>query len=308
MFVALVEELAEVFVAAGIDAVAGDAVEGFNPSHDVCRFVIDGAVALASRRTGRPIDNRDFVLEARPDTCPEASRDAATWIRLDDAALDCKIDAALHAPSCGPRCTARWSASAAAPSPLECLRPVTAALAADVDSELPFYERYGEQRVREGRYAEIIRHRQHVLPVRAAIEAAIHGRTADPLVMHARADFCYSRPPSGRPTCLASRNRCSSWSPRSAPQSPIQSPRKPPLPRRPAAGRRLAPRSGTARQPWLVGANFTTSTAINQLEMWQADTFEPAPIDRELGWAKGIGMNTMRVYLHDLLWRQDAGG
>ena len=94
MFVALVEELAEVFVAAGIDVVAGDAVEGFNQSHDVCRFVIDGAVALASRRTGRPIDNRDFVLEAR-----------------------------------------------------------------------------------EGRYAEIIRHRQHVLPVRAATEAAVHRST-----------------------------------------------------------------------------------------------------------------------------------
>ena len=47
------------------------------------------------------------------------------------------------------------------------------------DDELPAYERYGEQRVREGRYAEIIRYRQHVLPVRAAIEAAVHGRVAD---------------------------------------------------------------------------------------------------------------------------------
>ncbi len=62
------------------------------------------------------------------------------------------------------------------------------------------------------------------------------------------------------------------------------------------------------RQPWLVGSNFTTSTAINQLEMWQADTFDPETIDRELGWAADIGMNTMRVYLHDLLWQQDSEG
>ena len=123
MFVALAEELADLFVSAGIDEVAGDAVEGFNPSHDVCRFVIDGAVALASLRTGRPIDNRDFVLEARPDACPEASRDAAAWLRLDEAALDRKIDAALDTPSCGPRCMRRWNVTAAAPSPSNACGP-----------------------------------------------------------------------------------------------------------------------------------------------------------------------------------------
>jgi hypothetical protein len=62
------------------------------------------------------------------------------------------------------------------------------------------------------------------------------------------------------------------------------------------------------RQPWMVGCNFTPSTAINQLEMWQADTFDPATVERELGWAEAIGFNTVRVYLHDLLWEQDAPG
>jgi hypothetical protein len=61
-------------------------------------------------------------------------------------------------------------------------------------------------------------------------------------------------------------------------------------------------------QPWLVGANYNPASAINQLEMWQADTFNAAEIDKELGWAAGIGMNTMRVFLHDLLWQQDAAG
>lgn len=52
---------------------------------------------------------------------------------------------------------------------------------------------------------------------------------------------------------------------------------------------------------WTVGCNFTPSTAVNQLEHWQAETFDVATIDRELGWAAGLGMNTVRVYLHDLL-------
>ena len=62
------------------------------------------------------------------------------------------------------------------------------------------------------------------------------------------------------------------------------------------------------QQPWLVGSNFVPATAINELEMWQADTFDPKRIDAELGWAESLGMNTMRVFLHDLLWQQDAEG
>lgn len=63
-----------------------------------------------------------------------------------------------------------------------------------------------------------------------------------------------------------------------------------------------------ARQPWPVGANYVPANAINQLEMWQAATFDPATIDKELGWAEGLGMNTMRVFVHDLLWNDDPEG
>lgn len=63
-----------------------------------------------------------------------------------------------------------------------------------------------------------------------------------------------------------------------------------------------------ARQGFLAGANYLPATAINELEMWQAETFDPERIDLELGWAAGIGMNTMRVYLHDLPYRDDPGG
>lgn len=63
-----------------------------------------------------------------------------------------------------------------------------------------------------------------------------------------------------------------------------------------------------AKQPWLVGANYVPSDAINQLEMFQADTFNPALNDKELGMAESIGMNTMRVFLQDQLWTQDPEG
>jgi hypothetical protein len=63
-----------------------------------------------------------------------------------------------------------------------------------------------------------------------------------------------------------------------------------------------------AQQPWLVGANYLPSDAINQFEMFQAGTFNPALNDRELGLAEGIGMNTVRVFLQDQLWQQDPEG
>ena len=63
-----------------------------------------------------------------------------------------------------------------------------------------------------------------------------------------------------------------------------------------------------SKQPWLVGSNYIPASAINELEMWQPDTFDPKRIDVELGWAESIGLNTMRVFLHDLLWQQDAAG
>src|SRR5229473_3847226 len=63
-----------------------------------------------------------------------------------------------------------------------------------------------------------------------------------------------------------------------------------------------------AKMPWLVGSNFAPASAINQLEMWQADTFDPAEIDKELGWAEGLGFNSMRVFLHHLAWESDPDG
>jgi hypothetical protein len=60
--------------------------------------------------------------------------------------------------------------------------------------------------------------------------------------------------------------------------------------------------------PWIIGCNFIPSNAINQLEMWQEESFDARLIDRELGMAAGLGFNSVRVYLHDLAWEADAAG
>lgn len=63
-----------------------------------------------------------------------------------------------------------------------------------------------------------------------------------------------------------------------------------------------------AGQPWLSGCNFIPSNAINQIEMWSADTWSPELTDKELSWADELGFNTMRVFLSSEVYRHDAEG
>jgi hypothetical protein len=62
------------------------------------------------------------------------------------------------------------------------------------------------------------------------------------------------------------------------------------------------------QQGWLAGCNYLPVSAINQLEMWQAESFDTATISKELSLAESIGFNTLRVFLHDKLWQQDPKG
>jgi len=59
---------------------------------------------------------------------------------------------------------------------------------------------------------------------------------------------------------------------------------------------------------WLRGSDFIPHTAINQLEMWQAETFDTVAIDHDLAFAQSIGFNMMRVFLHHLAWQEDPAG
>lgn len=59
---------------------------------------------------------------------------------------------------------------------------------------------------------------------------------------------------------------------------------------------------------WMAGTNFNPSTAINQLEFFQEESFDMETIDLELSWSAELGMKMHRVYLHNLLWDQDSLG
>jgi hypothetical protein len=168
VFVSLTKELAAALE--GVDCVVGDAIEGFNPAHDVCRLIIDGAVLLLRRRMGREVRNYDFLLEGRH----EPSRPGSIIVRLDEAALDRKLAAANAYTEMRAEVQAALSRHGRQAFAVECLRPVATDLGASrFEQDRPAYEHYGERRVTEGRYTEIIRYRDHVRPVARAIEGAV---------------------------------------------------------------------------------------------------------------------------------------
>jgi hypothetical protein len=63
-----------------------------------------------------------------------------------------------------------------------------------------------------------------------------------------------------------------------------------------------------ADKGWIIGCNYVAATAINQIEMWQAESFDPATIERELALAEGLGFNTVRVFFSNLVYTDDPKG
>jgi hypothetical protein len=169
-FCRLVDDLAAVMVESEADVVVGDAVEGYNPSHDVCRLVVNAALRRAMRAGGRRIAAYDFPLVGAPDACPESLRGRALHFSLDDAALDRKLQAARGYPELAGEVEQALARFGSAPFRTECMRPVDLSEPYGWTSpEPPYYETYGEKRVAEGAYRRVLRFREHVRPLAEAL-------------------------------------------------------------------------------------------------------------------------------------------
>jgi hypothetical protein len=170
LFTDVAEKLCASIIAQDADCVVGDAVEGYNPSHDVCRLLINAAVRMATDRTGKTISSYDFPLVGAPGECPEQLRHEAFTLSLDDEALDRKLSAANHYPELKYEVEAAVAKFGVAPFRTECLRPVDVSdWIGWTSNDKPFYEVHGEKRVAEGVYDTVLRFRQHVYPVAEAL-------------------------------------------------------------------------------------------------------------------------------------------
>jgi hypothetical protein len=165
LFAGLADELAAALDQAEVGCVAGDAVEGFNPGHDVCRLLINAALLRLAER-GRHPANFEFPLEGAPDECPPEDLADAIRLELDDVALQRKLQAAAGYPEMANELERALANHGRASFGVECLRPVRYGL--DAGGRLthpPFYESYGERQVAAGIYREVLRFRDHMAPL-----------------------------------------------------------------------------------------------------------------------------------------------
>ena len=161
-------ELTRSLVENDIRGVVADAMEGYNPTHDLCRYITNAAVLTADRTSGRKTANFDFVLVAPPDTVAVEIRDRCVRLQLDESALTRKRIAAENYPELKEEIDAAISKFGLEVFATELLRPVAANLSAGFDDQ-PFYETHGENRVKEGHYRRVIRYREHFRPLMEAL-------------------------------------------------------------------------------------------------------------------------------------------
>lgn len=171
VFVDMVNELAGSLIDADIQCVAGDAMEGFNPAHDLCRALIDSAVDIVRMRAGRVLQNYEFAVHGDP---VASSEEALVRLELDEDALERKIGAAMAYRPVRSEVRDALDRFGRRAFAVECLRSSSAsAMLEQFEITPPAYESIGESRVSEGRYREVVRYREHVLPVITALGMAI---------------------------------------------------------------------------------------------------------------------------------------
>lgn len=170
----LVTELADAFVANRFEYVVADAAEGYNPGHDLCRYVVDAAVETARARLPETFRSFEMDLAAAPGA-GEAS-DRTVRLDLDEGALERKLGAAREYVEMAQEVESALDQWGAVAFRHECLRETPLDAGDQEPAEIPpYYERHGERRRAEGTYDRVIRYREHLRPLRDALR--LHART-----------------------------------------------------------------------------------------------------------------------------------
>jgi hypothetical protein len=173
LFIGLTRELARFLIDERVNYVAGDALEGYNPTHDVCRLVIDAAVEIANRSDGSEVASFDFPLTGTSDIY---AGNHAIRLELDDDAFARKIAAARSYAELESEVDDAIDSNQPGAFRVECLRPIANHEIDFAPDEKPYYEQHGEKQVAAGYYREVIRYREHFLPLAEALWQSVNER------------------------------------------------------------------------------------------------------------------------------------
>jgi hypothetical protein len=173
LFTALARRLADDFVEHAVDCVVADAADGYNPTHDLCRYVVNAAVRRAATR-GSQVRNLAVSLVGEPSRPLPAANGPVELVHLEAAALQRKLEAARDYTELRAEVETALENGQAGAYGTEYLWPVPADLVVPLNGR-PYYEEYGERQVAAGHYRQVLRLREHVLPIVEALAAFASG-------------------------------------------------------------------------------------------------------------------------------------
>lgn len=175
LFLDLTRTLAGALVSREVDYVVSDAIEGYNPAHDVCRLIVDAAAEIASRSANRAIASYDTLL-ARGNYSQAPGADVR--IELDDELLARKLQAVREYSELAAEVDRILKSEGKDCLRTECLRQVRRSeLNVSFLTQPPYYEQYGEKQVTAGYYSEVLRYRDHVHPLAEALKEFAAGQS-----------------------------------------------------------------------------------------------------------------------------------
>jgi len=148
-----------------VTQIAADALEGFNPGHDLCRYCVNAAVLLLAARHGKRVESLDFALDGA--TAHEAPLPpGAVHLELDASAVRAKLEDVSRYSELRADVATLLARHGEAALAREVLRPAAPheGLVA-LEREPPYYEVVGEERRAMGVYTEVLRYREHLQPL-----------------------------------------------------------------------------------------------------------------------------------------------
>lgn len=175
LFIGLTRGLARYLIDERVSYVVGDALEGYNPTHDACRLMIGAAVEMVQRAAGCTVENFEFSLTGPPDNHVDPAADQTIRLDLDDDAFARKMAVARSYVELESEVNEALTLNRPAAFRVECLRRVANLPGVFAADHKPYYEQYGEQRVSSGAYYQVIRYRDHLVPLAEALWHEVEG-------------------------------------------------------------------------------------------------------------------------------------
>jgi hypothetical protein len=163
-FINLCEKIFQFFIKERIEFVAADAIEGYNPTHDICRMIINVVIEKIKKKLNVEIKNYDFLLDGNHKDNPDYLSSELMWTELHPASLLEKINFIKNYPALQPEVDSLLQKHGDKVLKFECLRRYKASHFNFIKQK-PFYEIYGEQQIKSGIYTNLISYQQHILPL-----------------------------------------------------------------------------------------------------------------------------------------------